>query len=64
MSYFDKNPIKDKTIAKDCQDIFCRGYESKIRIACAINRNGNVIHHTVGIKDFKGKVHYSRIILN
>ncbi len=64
MSYFDRNPIKNKAIAKDCQDIFCRSYESKIRIACAINRNGHTIHHQVGIKDFKGKTHYSNIILN
>ena len=64
MSYFDKNPIRNKAIAKECQHIFCRGYESMIRLQCAINRNGHTIHHQVGIKDFKGKIHYSSIILN
>lgn len=64
MSYFDRNPIKNKAIAKECQHLFFRGNESLIRLQCAINKNGNVIHHTVGIKDFNGKVHYSRIILN
>jgi len=64
MSDFDRNPIKEKAIAKECQDLFCLGNAGLMMLQYAINRNGKVIHQTVSIKDFNGNVHYSRIILN
>ena len=64
MSYFDKNPIQKKSVAKDWMDMFCRSEEMKLRLACAISRDGHTIHQTVGIKDMAGRIHHHVIILN
>ena len=64
MNYFERNPIKNKTIAADCEKFFCNTYALKIRLQCAINRDGKQIHHTVYINDIKGQAHANRIILN
>lgn len=64
MNYFDRNPIQNKALAADCQEMFCSSYELQIRLQCALNRDGKQIHHTVFINDFKGHPHANRIILN
>ena len=38
--YFKGNPINNKAIAKDCEDIFCKTYMDKLRFACANNNVG------------------------
>lgn len=43
------NPIKNKAIAAECEHLFCNTYNEKIRFACAINTDGNKIHHIVKI---------------
>jgi hypothetical protein len=57
--YYKGNPINNKAIAKDCEDIFCKTYMDKIRFACAINADGNKIYHIVRIANKQ-----SAIILN
>jgi len=43
--YFKGNPINNKAIAKDCEDIFCKTYMDKLRFACAMNNaETNHIH--------------------
>ena len=47
--YFKGNPINNKSIAKDCEQYFCKTYMDKLRFACAINTDGNKIYHIVRI---------------
>ena len=47
--YFKGNPINNKSIAKDCEQYFCKTYMDKLRFACAINTDGNKIYHIVKI---------------
>ncbi len=43
--YYKGNPINNKAITKDCEDIFCKTYMDKLRFACAINNvETNHIH--------------------
>ena len=58
-NYYKGNPINNKAIAKDCEDIFCKTYMDKLRFACAINTDGNKIYHIVKIGNKQ-----SAIILN
>lgn len=47
--YFDRQPIQNKTIAKDCERLFCKTYRDKLKFASAINSGGNKIYHVVKI---------------
>lgn len=43
--YYKGNPINNKSIAKDCEQYFCKTYMDKLRFACAINNvETNHIH--------------------
>lgn len=57
-------PLKNKSISKDCERLFCQKYADKIRFAISINKGDNVISKLVAIKDIKGKTHYSTIFYN
>lgn len=61
---YNNIPLNNKSISKDCERLFCRTYQDKIRYAVSINKGDNVISRLVGIKDTKGKTHYSTIIFN
>lgn len=58
-NYYKGNPIKNKAIAKDCEQYFCKTYMDKLRFACANNNVGTNHIHIVRIA---GK--QSIIILN
>lgn len=48
-NYFDRQPIQNKTISNDCEQIFCKSNKDRIRFINAVNTGGKKIFHIVKI---------------